>query len=198
MEAAVRWSPHSTGDRRRFLIVDVAESSLILNEISKSERDQLEYHAVSQCNRLPAFGAFAWSPVQEQIVALGLVSGNACLVRLGEDKQSSEPFATFRTKQQRKCNSIAFNTQNWLAVASDKTRSDACLNIYDASGGESTSLQEPVRRLCAGELVSSVRFFPSQPQELVASIQRSYIRTYDLRGRYGEQHESIAAANVTI
>ncbi|KAK4548622.1 hypothetical protein LTR36_009532 [Oleoguttula mirabilis] len=180
MEAAVRWSPHSTGDKQRFLIVDIADSSLTLNEVDTWSRRDLQYHAVSRFNKLPAFGAFAWSPLEESVVALGLSSGNASLIRLREDKQPSENIATFKIKQQRKCNSVAFSTQNWLAVGLDKTRSDVCLNIYDAASEH----QEPVRRLCAAELVSSVRFFSSRPHELVASIQRMHIRIYDLRDGY--------------
>ncbi|KAK5136400.1 hypothetical protein LTR08_003526 [Meristemomyces frigidus] len=184
MEAAVRWSLHLTGDRRsRFLVVDTKDSTLTLNEVVTLNDHDVHYHPVAKCTKLPHFGAFAWSPVQESLVALGLVSGNAGLVRLREDKQPSEVLTTFKIKQQRKCNSVAFSTQNWLAVALDKTRSDVCLNIYDA--GSNSDTQEPVRRLCAAELVSSVRFFTGQPQELVATTQRSFIRIYDLRDGYG-------------
>lgn len=181
MEAAIRWSPHSTGDRQRLLLIDVSDSSLTLNRVDRLGRNDIQYHAVTRYNKLPNFSAFAWSPVHEPIVALGLVSGNANLIRLGEDKQSSETVATFRVKQQRKCNSVAFSSQNWLAVALDKTRSDVCLSIYDANG-DLSGTPEPIRRLCAAELVSSVRFFPSSPQELVATTQRAFLRIYDLRG----------------
>lgn len=162
-------------------MVDVADSSLTLNHVDTFGRRYIEYHAVSKASKLSSFGAFAWSPVQEALVAIGLVSGNASLIRLREDKQPTETIATFKIKQQRRCNSVALSTQNWLAVALDKTRSDVCLNIYDANGDSST-FQEPLRRLCAAELVSSVRFFAGQPQELIATTQRSFIRIYDLRG----------------
>lgn len=182
----MRWSPHSTGDRRRFLVVEVADPGLALYEIdSPGKHGVVQHHAVAKCGKPPSFNAFAWSPVDESIVALGLSSGNAQLVKLREDKSkhSSDPVATFKIKQQRKCNSIAFSTQNQLAVALDKTRSDVCLNIYDANLSETS--QDPLRRLCAAEVVSSVRFFPSQPQELLIGAQRSLIRLYDLRdGRF--------------
>ncbi|TKA78214.1 hypothetical protein B0A55_03777 [Friedmanniomyces simplex] len=181
MEAAVRWS--STGDRRRFLVVDVSDSSLTLNEVDHVGHSDIRYRPVTRCTKLPSFGAFAWSPVQESLVALGLVSGNASLIRLGEEKQSSEVIATFKVKQQRKCNSVALNSQDWLAVALDKTRSDVCLSIYDTNGDLSSSA-EPIRRLCAAELVSSVRFFSSSSHELVATTQRSFIRIYGLRDGY--------------
>ena len=184
MEAAVRWSPHSTGDRRRFLLVDVAESSLTLNQLDgdRSDGPKLQHHKVAHHGKLPNFAAFDWSKTDESLVAVGLVSGNASLVKLSESSEPSEVVTTFRIKQQRKCNSIAFNSENWLAVALDKTRSDVCLNIYDAAGN-SGAQSDPIRRLCPAELVSSVRFFPRQPQELVLAAQRSFIRLYDLRGR---------------
>ncbi|RMX71407.1 hypothetical protein D0869_15667 [Hortaea werneckii] len=152
MEAAVRWSPHSTAERRRFLLVDVAESSLTLNEVhGELKPGPLSFQPISSRRKLPPFGAFAWSPLQESIVALGHVSGNASVVDLSNEKPRTEQPLTFKTKQQRKCNSVALSSQNWLAVALDKTRSDVCLNIYDVA----SEAQEPVRRLCPAELVSS-------------------------------------------
>ncbi|KAK0284829.1 hypothetical protein LTR35_005743 [Friedmanniomyces endolithicus] len=181
MEAAVRWS--STGDRRRFLVVDTSDSSLTLNVVDHVGHCNIEYRQITRYTKLPGFSAFSWSPVQDSLVVLGLVSGDATLIRLGEAKGTSDIIATFRVKQQRKCNSVALSSQHWLAVALDKTRSDVCLNIYDVNGDISSSV-EPVRRLCAAEQVSSVRFFPSSPHELVATTQRSFIRIYDLRDSY--------------
>lgn len=158
------------------------DQSLTLNQVHQRNRNHIGYSPVARYGRLPNFGAFWWSQTDESLVALGLVSGSACLVKLREDNQPSESLITFKLKQQRKCNSIALSTEHWLAVALDKTRSDNCLNIYDASGG-SRSHEEPVRRLCPAEVVSSVRFFPSQPQELIVAAQRSYVRLYDLRGK---------------
>ena len=183
----MRWSPHSVGDKHRFLLVDVAESSVTLNEFNAESLDgpkssKVQHHRVAHHGKLPNFAAFDWSRTDESLVAIGLVSGNASLVKLSETNEPSEVVTTFRIKQQRKCNSIAFSTENWLAVAPDKTRSDVCLNIYDA-GGSSGSQSDPIRRLCPAELVSSVRFFPRQPQELVLAAQRAFIRLYDLRGQ---------------
>ena len=176
----MRWSPHSTGDRQRFLIVDVADPTLTLNEVDSITSREIDYHRVTRCSKLPNFGAFDWSKTNESIVALGLVSGSASLIQLRDDGKPPETVVTFKTKQQRKCNSVAFSGQDWLAVAVDKTRSDVCLFIYDVNRGPANA-SEPVGKLCAAELVSSVRFFPSQPQEIVASTQRSFIRLYDLR-----------------
>lgn len=183
MEAAVRWSPHSVEDRKRFLLVDVAGQSLALHEVDALSKWHIAHHVVARSNKLPSFSAFDWSKTQESIVALGHVSGSASLVKLYDDGQPSEVVSTFRIKQQRKSNSIAFSTQDWLAVGVDKTRSDVCLFVYDVNRNDST---EPVRKLCAAELVSSVRFFPSQSQSLVASTSRAFIRIYDLRDGYHE------------
>lgn len=179
MEAALRWSPHATNDRGRFLQVNVSNPGIVLNQIDSFDKNSVSYHTVSQSGKLPSFGAFDQSKTDESILAVGLLSGNASLVKLIDDaKGSNEPEMTFRIKQQRKCNSISFSSEDWLAVALDRTRSDVSLNVYDAKSEAS----EPVRRLCAAELVSSVRFFPNQPQQLVAAVQRSHIRLYDLRG----------------
>ncbi|WPG98622.1 Hypothetical protein R9X50_00141500 [Acrodontium crateriforme] len=183
METAIRWSPLSTTGRQRFLTVDVVNPTLSLHEVDDIEDRAVSYDTVSTCEKLPNFGAFAWNPIDDSIVALGLVSGNACLVRLSDDKQSTGVINTFKIKQQRKCNSVAFSTQQMLAVALDKIRSDVCLNVYDASRGTS-GYQDPVRRLCPAEVVSSVRFSPNQPHEIVAGVQRSFIRLYDIRDGY--------------
>jgi hypothetical protein len=182
MEAAVRWSPHSTASRQRFLVVDVADPHLTLNEVDSLTKRDITYHAVSKSGKVSNFVAFDWSKTNPSLIALGLVSGSASLIKLREDGKAAENIAQFKLKQQRKCNSIAFSAQDWLAVAVDRARSDVCLFIYDTVRGQAN---EPVRRLCAAELVSSVRFFPSQPLEVVASTQRQYVRVYDLRDGYG-------------
>ncbi|KAK5712546.1 hypothetical protein LTR17_017927 [Elasticomyces elasticus] len=156
MEAAIRWSPFSTPDSRRFLVVDASDSSLTLNEVDHIGYHDVRYHRVSRYAKLPAFAAFACSPLQESIVALGHVSGNASLVRLREDKQSSETIATFTVKQQRKCNAVDISRQNWLAVALDKTRSDVCLNIYDINKDAGDSA-EPNGHAGSGNLQASSR-----------------------------------------
>ena len=184
MEVAVRWSPHSSDDRKRFLVVDVANPSLTLNEVDvfpKAREKHISYHPIARCGKLPNSAAFDWSKSDESIIALGLGNGSANLVKLRSDEDGgSEIAATFKIKQQRKCNSIAFSTQDWLALAVDKTRSDVCLFIYDTNRGEASA--EPIRRLCAAELVSSVRFFTRNPQEIVAGTQRAFVKLYDLRG----------------
>jgi hypothetical protein len=187
MEAAVRWSPFSTSNRRRFLLVDVADSSLALHEVDSVDGRQIQYHRVAQHGKLQNFSAFDWSKTDESIVALGFVSGNAGIVKLNEGGVPSETLDTIRIKQQRKCNSISLSTENWMAVALDKTRSDVCLNVYDI-GRDSSDFNDPIRRLCPDALVSSAKFFPDQPQEIVLSANRSFIRVYDLRGKESVCH----------
>lgn len=193
----MRWSPHSNGDRRRFLLVDVADSSLRLNEIDRTDGPKVQFHKVAHVGKLQSFGAFDWSKADESVVALGLVSGNASLVKFAEDSGTAETVTTFRIKQQRKCNSIAFSKENWLACALDKTRSDVCLNIYDA-GSDSQAYSEPIRRLCPAELVSSVRFFPHHPQEIVLAAQRSFVRLYDLRDQHASSGATLQATTRNV
>lgn len=116
---------------------------------------------------------------------LGLKNGVASFVRLREDPGVSDVVSQCKPRQERKCNSVALSTQNWLAIGLDRIRADpACLNVYDGSAADANSQihHEPVRKLCFNEPVSSVRFVPSQPQVLIAAAQRSFIRIYDLRG----------------
>ena len=195
MEAAVRWSPHSSNDRQRFLLVDIADQSLALHQVNSLSKRDISHHVVARSAKLPSFSAFDWSKTQESIVALGHVSGSASLIKLYDDGQPSETAATFRIKQQRKCNSIAFSTQDWLAVGVDKTRSDVCLFVYDVNRDQ---LAEPVRKLCAAEIVSSVRFFPGQPQTLVACTSRAFIRIYDLRNEYSGSGGSAQASTKCV
>nr|OQO23829.1 hypothetical protein B0A51_09773 [Rachicladosporium sp. CCFEE 5018] len=179
MEAAVRWSGHSNEEKSRFLLVDFADSSLSLHEVDDIKDRNITHHRVAHQSLLPSFNAFDWSKTTSSIVALGLATGYASIVQLNE-QASSEILTTYRIKQQRKCNSVAINRENWLAVALEKARSDVCLNVYDAAAQSGTG-SEPIRRLCPAEAVSSVRFFAGQPHELVLSANRNCVRVYDLR-----------------
>ncbi|CAK1354731.1 unnamed protein product [Cercospora beticola] len=198
MEAAVRWSPFASSERPRFLLVDVIDQSVALHEITHWRRSAAGYKQLARYGRLPNFGAFDWSKTDESIVALGLVSGSACLVQLNHDGRESATLATFKLRQQRKCNSIALGPQNWLAVALDRTRSDACLNIFDAKAPQESSSQEPLRRLCPAEVVSSVRFSPTRPDELIVAAQRSFIRLYDLRDSDFGSNSSVQVATRNV
>ncbi|KAK6433368.1 hypothetical protein LTR95_010453 [Oleoguttula sp. CCFEE 5521] len=177
MEAAVRWCGHNA--ESRFLVVDFADSSLALHNVDEIKGRNVSHRRVAHHARLPGFNTFDLSRTTTSIVALGLATGYASIVQLNQD-EPSEILTTYRIKQQRKCNSVAFNRENWLAVALEKARSDVCLNVYDAAAQSGTG-SEPIRRLCPAEAVSSVRFFAGQPHEVVLSASRNCVRVYDLR-----------------
>lgn len=182
MEASIHWSPHRTREVGRYVIADNTKSSLTLYSADAFEEHEVRSLVIAQFNKLPNFAAFAWSPVHENLVALGLTSGNAQLIRLGDERSKSVTVATFTAKQQRKCTTVALNAQDLLAVGLEKNRSDAGLSIYDTNLGLNGESSEPVKRLCLAETVFGACFFKNQPQELVATTQRA-IRIYDIRGR---------------
>lgn len=183
MEAAIRWSPLSTPDRVRFLLADVAGNALTLYEAGSLNRHGIQYKPIARREKVNNFTAFDWSKTDDSLVALGLSSGNAELYRF-DGSDSSDPVALFNIKTQRRCNTIAFNTQNLLAVGLDRVRHDNCLTVYDIESNDAYS------RLCVSEAVTSLRFFPNHPQQMLAAVSRQTIRLYDLRGRlkYSSRH----------
>ncbi|KEQ64757.1 WD40 repeat-like protein [Aureobasidium melanogenum CBS 110374] len=174
MEAAIRWSPLSTPDEARFLLADVAGNALTLYQTQSLKRHGVQYKPIARREKVNNFTAFDWSRTDDSLVALGLSSGNAELYRF-DDSASSDPVALFNIKTQRRCNTIAFNTQNLLAVGLDRVRHDNCLTVYDIQSKEAYS------RLCVSEAVTSLRFFPNHPQQMLAAVSRQTIRLYDLR-----------------
>ncbi|THW46776.1 WD40 repeat-like protein [Aureobasidium pullulans] len=174
MEAAIRWSPLSTPDRARFLLADVAGNALTLYEAGSLNRHGIQYKPIARREKVNNFTAFDWSKTDDSLVALGLSSGNAELYRF-DGSDSSDPVALFNIKTQRRCNTIAFNTQNLLAVGLDRVRHDNCLTVYDIESNDAYS------RLCVSEAVTSLRFFPNHPQQMLAAVSRQTIRLYDLR-----------------
>lgn len=176
MEAAIRWARGPTPDTDHFLLVDVAGNCITLNEAQKNGSHTVQSKVVARYDKVPNFTAFDWSKADSSLVALGLSSGDASLVRISSGMRDIEPLRVFPIKTQRKCNSITFNLEGLVATGLDRVRNDHCLTVYDVNEGK-----EPRSRLCTGEAVSSVRFFPNQPQELVAAVARTTIRLYDLR-----------------
>lgn len=170
MEAAIRWSQETSS----YLLVDVAGNNIAVHECGSTK--PIRSNVVARYDRVPNFTAFDWSRSDRSLIALGLSSGDASLVKVKPETKTIEPQVIFPIKTQRKCNSITFNPENLLAVGLDRVRNDHCLNVYDVHGSK-----EPHSRLCTGEAVSSVRFFPQHPQELVAAVARSTLRLYDLR-----------------
>lgn len=177
MEAAIRWAPGPSSDVQRYLLVDVAGNSITLNELRTDAEEAVQTERIARYDKVPNFTAFDWSKTDRSLVALGLSSGDASLLHVDTERGTIAPLRVFPIRTQRKANSISFNNQRLLAVGLDRVRNDHCLTVYDVDGGK-----EPVSRLCTGEGCSSVRFFPSQPQEVVAAVARSSLRLYDLRG----------------
>ncbi|KAF2744870.1 hypothetical protein M011DRAFT_407809 [Sporormia fimetaria CBS 119925] len=182
MEAAIRWSPHSTEHDPRFLVIDVAANRLRLCQVNRVERhNRVKYSQLCVRDKLPNYTAFDWSKKDPNVVAIGTASGEAVIVRMDPETAPDDCLRSFPIKHQRKCNSIAFNTNNLLATGLDRVRNDVCLNIYDLNSTGSAINSEPYRKLASSEAISSIKFFPSQPGTLVAGVTRQCIRLYDLR-----------------
>ncbi|KAL8869486.1 MAG: hypothetical protein Q9174_004237 [Haloplaca sp. 1 TL-2023] len=191
-ENAIRWSPSSTLEEQRFLLVDVTGCSFRHCKVESYDGKHLRYETVSRNTRVPAFRAFDWSPHNESIFAVGEWSGAATVLRL-DDEQSSP--VTLPVRQQRPCNAIAFAKTGVLAVGLERVRNDACLNIWDVEhrlftntspiGSPGRSPFEPVRKLASSEAITSIKFFHSQPDTLVTGVKGACIRLYDLRDNLG-------------
>jgi WD40 repeat protein len=184
MEAAIRWSPHSTQSNPRFLIIDVAGNRLRLCQIDNLTKNKVNYRQICIRDKLPNYTAFDWSKKDPGLVAIGSASGEAHLVSLDPDRPDTEFVHAFPIRHQRKCNSIAFSKNNLLATGLDRVRNDVCLNIYDLNDSRVTSKDEPYKKLASSEAISSIKFFAGQPETLVAGVSRQYVRIYDLRGMY--------------
>ena len=192
-ENAIRWSPSSTLEEQRFLLVDVTGCSSRHCRVESYDGKHLRYETVSRNTRVPAFRAFDWSPHNESIFAVGEWSGAATVLRL-DDEQSSP--VTLPVRQQRPCNAIAFAKTGVLAVGLERVRNDACLNIWDVEHRLFTSTTspisspngssfEPVRKFASSEAITSIKFFQSQPETLVTGVKGACIRLYDLRDNLG-------------
>ncbi|CAO2653215.1 Nn.00g026260.m01.CDS01 [Neocucurbitaria sp. VM-36] len=181
MEAAIRWSPHSTRDNPRFLIIDVAANRLRLCQIGSFSKSKVNYKQICVRDKLPNYTAFDWSKKDPSIVAIGSASGEAIVVTLDPDKPDNDYIHSFSIRHQRKCNTIAFSTKNLLATGLDRVRNDVCLNIYDLNDSRYTTKDEPYKKLASSEAISSIKFFTGQPDTLVAGVSRQYVRIYDLR-----------------
>lgn len=180
MEAAIRWSPHSTEENPRFMVVDVASNRLRLCEVQDFGCSDFKYKNITHKGKLPNFTAFDWSKNRESVVAIGLSTGEAAVLRL--DDESNIPYS-FSIKHSRKCNTIAFNTESYLATGLDRVRNDFSLNVYSLDSDLRSSSTEPLRKLSSSEAITSIKFFSEQPETLLAGVSRQCIRLYDLRGR---------------
>jgi WD repeat-containing protein mio len=188
METAVRWSQNSSEGNERFLYVDVAGKSLRLCRVQRWRNGIVEYQTISTHTKVPSFRAFDWSPAHEALVAVGQSSGEATVLRIDDGSQDQ---LSFQIRNQRLCNSVAFSTQNLLAAGLDKVRNDVCLNIWDLqqrlppSGsrgfGKDKLNSDPLHKLASSEPITSIKFFQSNPQLLVAGVKGQFVRLYDLR-----------------
>jgi WD40 repeat protein len=186
MEAAIRWSPHSTHTKPRFLIIDVAGNRLRLCQLDDAvAKGKVSYKQICIRDKLPNYTAFDWSKKDAGVVGIGSATGEAVLVTLDPD----DLIHPFPIRHQRKCNSIAFSNKNLLATGLDRVRNDVCLNIYDLNDSRITSKDEPFKKLASSEAVSSIKFFSAQPDTLVAGVSRQYVRIYDLRGMVACHHD---------
>lgn len=192
MDAAIRYSPHSTPAQQRFLVLKPARHMLKFYQVEGVKGKQVHYTQLSQHTDFSNVRAFDWSPTEEAIVAVGLSSGEAALLRIDD---SSNGVLSFNFKNPRPCNAIALSVNGHLAAGLDKVRNDFCLNIWDinyrlstwdrrARGWASTRPQyEPIRKLASSETISSVKFFSDVPETLVTGVKGQFVRIYDLRGQ---------------
>jgi WD repeat-containing protein mio len=182
MDAAIRWSPHSTPERPHFLIVDVLGTRLRLCQVDSVQDKKVKPRPLCMRDKLPNYTAFDWSKTSPYHVAIGAASGEANLVQIDPERSPKDDYIwSFGIKHQRKCNSIAFSTKNFLATGLDRVRNDFCMNIYDLNLPNPAS-QEPYKKLAVSEAISSIKFFATQPDTLVAGVFRQCVRLYDLRG----------------
>ena len=184
MEAAIRWSPHSTPDHQQFLIVDVAGHRVRLCELESTDTKPTKYKQLCLRDKLPNYTAFDWSKTQPYVVGIGAASGEANVVQIDPNRSPQEDLiSSFPIRHQRKCNSIAFSSKNFLATGLDRVRNDFCMNVYDLNvvSSPGPSPQEPYKKLAVSEAISSIKFFNQQPDTLVAGVFRQCVRLYDLR-----------------
>lgn len=188
METAIRYSQNATGEDEHFLYVDVIGRSLQLSKITSRRKGKVNFESVGAPVKTPTFRAFEWSPLDESLVAVGQLSGEATLLRIAGPPATS---ISFQVRSQRQCNAVALSRQNLLAAGLDKVRNDTCLNIWDLqqrlapSGSpalaQTKSYTEPLHKLASSEPITSIKFFQNDPQVLVAGVRTQSVRLYDLR-----------------
>ena len=204
METAIRWSPSSTVDEQRFLVIDINERSFRLYKVIDYEEQRLRREEIAKNTKVPNFRAFDWSASNEDLVAVGQWSGETTILSLS-NKFSA---LSLSIKSPRQCNAIAFNTTNLLAAGLDRVRNDWCLNVYDINSelGSQTSrsnktVTEPLRKLAVSEGITSIKFFPSDPDSLIAGVKGTCLRIYDIRDSvagYSLQFPTTCVHNIAI
>ncbi|MCJ1244173.1 hypothetical protein MMC30_001371 [Trapelia coarctata] len=205
MEVAVRWSPLSTANDAHFLIADVVGRTFKHCLVTKYEKPTFQWEELSRITKVPAFRAFDWLPSQD-LVAVGQGDGETTILSL----KSGLQVLSLPIKSQRQCSAVSFSAECLLATGLERVRNDFCLNIYDVNqritnqprhGFASRQSTEPVRKLATAEGITSIKFFPRQPNTLVAGVKGTCIRTYDLRdsgSSPSRQYQSTYVHNIAI
>lgn len=207
METAIRWSPSATTLQQRFLVADVNGRSFTHCRVESYDGKDLRFKTISTLHKVPAFRAFDWSPHDESIVAVGQWSGEATVLRIDDSTQS----VSLPIKHQRLCNAVIFSKAGRLATGLERVRNDFCLNVWDISQRLSTGASpglgsgrqylEPIRKLASSEAITSIKFFPSQPDVLVCGVKGACIRIYDIRENTGAsalQFQTSCVHNIAI
>ena len=191
METAIRWSESSTLSEQRFLIADVIGRSFKRCKINHYDGRDVQHEVLSTYSRVPAFRAFDWAPHDEKVAAVGQWSGEVTILRI-DDSEANIPLPA---KHQRLCNTVAFSRTGLLAAGLERVRNDSSLNIWDINqrlpavmspgGRSSKGYVEPYRKFASSEAISSIKFYATQPEVLIAGIKGRGIRIYDLRENTG-------------
>lgn len=205
METAVRWSLLSTASDPQFLIADVIGKSFKHCRVTEYKGQRLQWEEIARNTKVPAFRAFDWSP-RNNVVAVGQWSGETTVLGLGTAAQT----ISLPIRSQRQCNAVAFNSTSLLATGLERVRNDFCLNVYDInhratghsfSGISSKQIIDPVRKLATSEGITSIKYFPQQPNNLVAGVKGTCVRMYDLRENTGNpvlQFQTVCVHNVAM
>lgn len=147
---------------------------------------------------MPNYTAFDWSKTSPNIVAVGGQAGEANIISIDPDQSNSNPTPSnslstsgsqppnqyiwsFPIKSQRKCNSIAFSTKNFLATGLERVRNDYSMNIYNVDAERSWKDNDTPIRYAYGETITSIKFFNNTPDTLIAGVSKLSLRLYDLR-----------------
>ena len=207
METAIRWSPSSNAEEQRFLVIDINERSFRLYRIIDYKDQRLDREEIARNTKVPVFRAFDWSAFNEDLVAVGQWSGETTILSLS-NKFSA---LSLSIKSQRQCNAIAFNKTNHLATGLERVRNDFCLNVYDINselGSQSSQTSkpnkpfvEPIRKLASSESITSIKFFPSEPDVLISGVKATCLRIYDIRDNvagYSLQFPTTCVHNIAI
>jgi WD repeat-containing protein mio len=180
MDIAVRWSPLSNSQRPNFVILDVASCRLKLCALTSLKKG-VQYEVLYERDKLPNYTAFDFSKTDPYVIGLGSNSGEAHIVQIDPGKERDGNFQwRLPVKSQRRCNSIAFSSGNYVATGLERVRNDFSLSLFDLNGMTNPASAEPVKKFAHAEGVASIKFF-SNPDLMLVGVQKPCVRLYDLR-----------------